>query len=199
MWCDVSSNQGKINWQKVKAAGVTDVTIRLSMGTGTIDKMAHEYAVGVQAVGINIHYYHFAYPDKKYGGTPELDAASEANWFIKCLQGMPQYGELMLDMEQATTLTSVEFNNWLHSFIETLESAIGCDTLVYTYKSYMDQHLPHNHTFGNKRMVIANYSVKDNPPLPIGWSTWWLHQYDEKGHIDGIATTVDLNKRNPNN
>jgi lysozyme len=183
MVIDVSSNQGKINWQKVKAAGVTEVIIRTTMGTGTVDKMAHEYATEATAVGITVSYYAFGYPDKKHGGTAKADAESEAQWFCDTIKGLPTtYKYLVIDLEEATTLTPQEFTVWATAWRDKVQSITGIaneNLWVYGYYDYLNRNLINGHTLGRNPLWIAAYT-QAQPHIPHGWTKWNMWQYDNK-------------------
>src|ERR1700754_3767662 len=97
---DVSIHNGVINWDKAKKDGVTQAIIRLSMGFNTRDKSAATNAGGASDAGINVGYYHFAYPDKRPGNVA-LDAKQEAGYFTGLFRAgkMPPPNWLVVDLE----------------------------------------------------------------------------------------------------
>ena len=64
---DISSNNGHIDWNEVINDGVSDVIIRLSLGFGDRDILALKYSQEAASVGLNVSYYHLAYPDTMEG------------------------------------------------------------------------------------------------------------------------------------
>ena len=197
---DVSKYNGAIDWHKVKSDGVTDVIIRLSLGFNTFDPNALTNANGAAAVGIKVSYYHFAYPDKR-PGTVQGDAKQEANYFTGLFAGgkMPQPQWLAVDLEnwgpdKDTPLTKQEYAEWLTIFLAEVKAGTGLTCMVYTYKAYLDQHLPPMHQFGSYPLWIANYNNPPTPPLPIGWKKYFLWQYSESGTVQGITGHCDLSK-----
>ncbi len=196
MIIDLSSNQGTVDFKKLKEAGVTDVILRTSMGYNTEDKMVKSYSKGAIDNGLNISYYHFAYPDMKIGSTVESDAIAEATYFVKCIKELPTYKNLVVDLEQETLLNKNDFQTWVKTWLDTVEKLTTTQPIIYTYTDYLNRHLASSHPFGSFRLWIANYSAKENPPLPTGWNKYFMWQYTEKGHVDGISTTVDISKLN---
>lgn len=99
-----------------------------------------------------------------------------------------------------TTFSQVEYAIWLQTFLDTVEHATGKQMIIYTYADYLNRHLPDNHTFGSFRLWIANYHSPTgtgyNPPLPKGWTEYYMWQYSQTGTIPGIKTNVDLSKLN---
>lgn len=200
MIIDVSKHNGKINWQQVAAAGVTDVIIRLSLGYGAIDSSALYHAQNASNAGVAVSYYHFAYPDKKIGGGVESDATAEAKYFVEQFSKgrMPAPRYLAVDLENwsettDSSLAPSDYYKWLVVFLQTVLIETGIVPIVYSYASYLTGKLPQGHKLGAYPLWIANYS-KDNPPLPTGWDRYFMHQYSAKGSVPGITGDVDLNR-----
>ena len=203
---DISSNNGNIDFGVLFASmspdpidGKKRIIIRTSEGYGSKDARCLEYATKATAAGFTVSYYHFAYPDTHSGGTVAADSFNEADYFCNTIQALPPYEFLVIDLEQASTLSQTDFATWLQSFLDHVYSRTCVQCVLYTYADYLNRMLPENHTFGNCKLWIANYSVMQNPPLPKGFPDWWMWQYIETGKIDGIATIVDCSKFNTAN
>jgi lysozyme len=193
---DVSSNNGKINWKQVVNDGVTDVIIRLSLGYHTKDKMATTYAKAASGAGIAVSYYHFAYPDKKTGGTVDQDARNEARFFTGLFHAgvMPSPRWLALDLEKweegrDSPLNKEEYLKWVAAFLHEVYTTTGKACLLYSNKPYLDSHLPASHGLGKMPLWIANYNRVTNPALPVGWTNYFLWQ-----KIRGVNGSFDKNK-----
>jgi len=203
---DISSDNGKIDFKRVFDAMTPDpvdgekrVIIRTSKGCGDVDVSHLTYALQAKEAGFMVSYYHFAYPDNHSGGTIQADSFAEADYFCNIIKKMPDCENLIIDLEQNTQLTKVQFSEWLTEFIEHVYARTGKMCYIYTYKDYLDEHLPDGHNFGKYPLWIANYSVSDNPPIPKGFKTWALWQYTETGRVDGIDTNVDFSTFNRSN
>lgn len=197
---DVSANNGRIDWSQLVKEGVAEVFIRLTLGVGTLDPKAYFYATEAIANGIAVSYYHVAYPDTKSGGNVVADATKEAAYFCEMLHehGMPAPKDIVVDLETETALSREDFTLWLTTFLQHVKVLSDKDPIIYSYKSYLDEHLLPGHQFGNYRLWIANYNNVSEPVLPNGWETYYQWQYSETGTIAGITGHVDLNKRNSN-
>jgi lysozyme len=196
---DISSNNGHIDWNEVVNDGVTDVIIRLSLGFGDKDQMAEKYAAEAKSVGLKISYYHLAYPDTKQGSITD-DASKEANYFTShFIAGqMPSPRWLAIDLEKMssgwdTPLNKTDYLKWVQIFISQVYANTGITCLIYSNKSYLEEHLPSNHPLGSIPLWIANYNNVIAPPLPNGWAQFFMWQYSSKGLIRGIKGNVDLN------
>ena len=197
---DVSSNNGVIDWTKAAADGVKDVIIRLSLGYNDKDKKADGYAKDALKAGIRVSYYHLAYPDKKTG-TVKGDAKQEANYFTGLfLAGkMPAPHWLAIDLENMangwdTPLNKSEYLEWVTVFLTEVYTATGIVCLIYSNRSYLDTHLPVKHGLEKLPLWIANYNPVAYPPLPKGWTEYFLWQYSDSGKVNGISGKVDVNK-----
>lgn len=58
---DVSENNGKVNWQAVKDAGIEFAVIRLGYGGGHLDGSFYENVNGALAAGLKIGVYYYSY------------------------------------------------------------------------------------------------------------------------------------------
>lgn len=203
MIIDLSSNNGVVDFNKIKAAGVTDVILRATMGVGTTDRLLAANAGKASEAGLKVSYYHFSYPDQKNGGTVVADATAEANYFTDTISKLPAYVDLIVDCEPKdsqgndTPLTPAEYALWLQTWLDTVKAKTNTIAVVYTYADYLNTHLPKGHKLGKYKLWIANYSPKiTNPPIPVGWTKWYMWQYSQSGKMAGVMTAVDLSKLN---
>ena len=202
---DISSNNGDIDWSKIKNDNrINYVIIRLSMGAGTLDQKAYPYAANAKAAGKKISYYHFAYPDPRADGEPDilLDARNEAHYFKSLIEDLtsknlkPDFS-LAIDLEddphyQSTRkLSPTEYYNWLKAFFSYFPGPVYQRIMIYGSPAYLDARLPPDHQLGTNPLWIANYKVA-KPHLPRGWSDYALWQYDEKGSVAGITGDCDM-------
>jgi len=204
MIVDISSNNGLIDFKQVKLSGVEKVVVRATMGFNTHDKMLITNANSVHAAGIPVLYYHFAYEhgDKESAS----DATIQANYFLDTIKQLPVAEDLVIDLEPKdaagndTTFNQQQFALWLQTFLDVVEHATGKQMIIYTYADYLNRHLLGNHSFGKYRLWIANYHSPTgtgtgyNPPLPKGWTKYYMWQYSQTGTVPGIKTHVDLSK-----
>lgn len=105
MGIDVSTWQGKVDWDKVKASGVNFVMIRIGYGKGrygskncTLDNRFKSYVKGASEAGIPIGIYFYSY------ATSEEQALKEAEFTIEQLDGVPVSFPVAYDIEDAYIL-----------------------------------------------------------------------------------------------
>ena len=77
---DVSENNGKVNWQAVKDAGIEFAIIRLGYGGGHLDGRFYENLNGALAAGLKIGVYYYSY------AMTVSDAREEAAFAIDILK-----------------------------------------------------------------------------------------------------------------
>lgn len=201
MIIDLSENNGIIDYDKVKSAGVTAVILKVCPGIGKIDSYLIKNATELFKRGIAISYYHVIHADNR-AGTIEADALSESNYFLNAIKNLPKPIRLWADIEDWDNkgtdgkLSPIEFQTWLKIYLDNIKEKTGSDAGIYTYKSYFDLKLPKNHIFANFKLWIAAYVNKPTPDLPNGFTTYHLWQYSSEGRIAGIKTNVDLSRMN---
>lgn len=199
---DLSVHNGEIDFHQL--TGVEEVIIRATIGYGTRDTNLERNANGAAAAGHPIGYYHFGYPHS--GVDVVEDATKQANYFVDTINLLPKFRHLCLDVEEFDDkglpksdehLSPENFELWIRTFINIVNdrAATNCGVL-YSYKEYLDTHLPSNHSLGSIPLWIAAYQ-KQEPGLPNGWKEWYIWQYDENGHLPGTNNDIDLSKRHP--
>jgi len=192
-----------INWQQVKAAGYAFAFVKCSDGSAYKQQfidIGRTHAKNAVAAGLKIGYYHFAHPTN-HGGLVN-DATSEANYLIATLKTdfpTPNF-PLVLDFEDENMhITTAEAKTWVETFYNVLQQA-GYEMIFYTYKVYVDAHLPATHGFGALPLWLAsyprNFDINKLPKNPVGWTGWEIWQYNDKGTVKGISGGVDLNIMN---
>ena len=196
MIIDLSSNNGTVDF--VQLTDIDLIFIRATLGYGDFDSNLSKNAIGADAQGFPVGYYHFAYPHPVDDSV--ADAAKQANYFCDTIAKLPAPQELAVDLENfsATTDTAEDqahYSKWLQSFIDTVVGRTGITPIIYSYADYLNRLLLPGHTFGKYRLWLANYSSSLNPTLPRGWDSIWARQYSETGKTAGIDSYVDLSKK----
>ena len=178
-----------IDWNKVKASGISFVLVKTSEGIGRIEPRAKDQALGASIAGLTIGYYHFAHPG-------EDTAIAEADLFYKCLSQFPKYQIVpTLDIEiNKANLTPAQLTQWVIDFITRLQSYGIPLVMLYSYGPFFDQFLIANKTLAPCPLWLADY--RSQPHLPKGWSNYNIWQYSQAGSIPGIQGNVDLNQAN---
>ena len=191
---DVSHNNGVINWAKV-ATNIPKVDfafIKASEGATLQDSQFLNNVKGCAANNIKWGAYHFATWNSE---DEKADAEKEADFFISVVKkaklnpSMP----LVLDVESEKIIpyTKIEMVEYISAFQHKITQA-GFEMAIYSSPGFLNTYLPADHPFSSLKLWAADYT----PPINkvAGWSSIFLHQFTDKGHVAGINGFCDLNK-----
>lgn len=192
---DVSSHQGKINWNLVAQDGVEFAIIRVgfrgygSEGRLVVDEQFANNIQGAIAAGIKVGVYFFSQ------AVNETEVLEEANLVLSQIEPYHLDCPVVYDVEKTTgdgrngrmnQISVEERTNLTKLFCQTIAGA-GYTPMIY-----------HNTEMGALMIDIAaleeydkwyaSYSSKMF--YPYEYKIW---QYSDKGKIQGINTNVDLN------
>ena len=192
---DVSTFQGAIDWQKVRAAGVSRVIIRGPIYDHWVDDRFAENWAGARAAGIPRH--------EIYGDVSRL-ASAHAQFLniLKWTGGDFGTGPYHPDIERtdderkaiaAGTLIwdKVAYTAMLHELVTALAAVVAIELytsrnewLAMTTDPDWARPMPH---------WLAHYNSHiSEPDRPDGWD-WDLWQYGQ-AQVDGIEHPVDVNR-----
>lgn len=183
---DVSECQGAIDWQQVKAAGISFACLRSTKKNGSIDGTFEKNLTGCIDNGIDYSCYKYAY------ALSHDEARREADTVTNLLKGrnMP----IWYDIEDngLITLGKDGIEGVTLSFIGECKEA-GFDVGIYCnknwYDNYISQYLKDRFTFWVARYGKNNGQI-DEQCKPIGRNIMaW--QYTSKGIVAGISGHVD--------
>jgi GH25 family lysozyme M1 (1,4-beta-N-acetylmuramidase) len=191
---DVSNNQPRIDWERVRGDGVEFAIIKATEGVGFVDERRTAYAAGARAAGLVCGFYHYARPDTYAGNTARAaiqDAEAEADAFLAT--AFPTAGDLLptLDLEEAG-LPPRRLVAWTRAWLSRVEERIGAKPMLYTYPGFWGR-MSGSRAFGSYPLWIAHWEAVE-PQLPPGWSSYALWQYSSSGSVQGIPGRVDLNR-----
>jgi lysozyme len=184
---DISHYQGKISWQKVAAAGITFVYAKATEGANTKDARFVTNINGMKSNGIIRGAYHFFRPAK--------DANLQAANFLSVVN-LLEPGDLppALDIEVNDDLPADAIISGITTWISKVESALGRTPVIYTSAYFWNSKLGGCADFSKCPLWVAHYTPKPAPNLPNGFADFTFWQHSEKGAINGITGSVDLNR-----
>lgn len=188
---DVSKWQGRIDWQRVKDAGIEFVMIKAGEGT-EVAKNFYTNIEGAKEAGIYCGIYWFS------NAQSYDEAVSEAE---ACVSVVSQYKleyPVVCDFEYRSLNNNPLSGNRsaltdaLMGFLGTVQDA-GYYSMLYTNNDFSGKYLEINRITELYDIWYAGYSVSQ-PGMPCG-----IWQYSETGVVDGIdidsrpgTTKVDL-------
>lgn len=185
---DLSSNQGRVDFARVKKAGVKAVWLKVSEGRTWDDPTFHARAAAARKAGLRVGGYHFARPDLN-------DPGSEAQHFARVL-GKVGRRDLrpVLDFEQANDLLPSRQVSWAREFNHAFRHATGLTPVFYSYPAFIDAMRP-TRPIGNG-LWLASYSRNDGREhsytIPAPWRRAVAHQFSSNATVAGVPGRVDL-------
>lgn len=189
---DVSSHQGKIDWNLVAQDGVEFAIIRVgfrgygSEGRLVVDEQFENNIKGAKAAGIKVGVYFFSQ------AINEEELLEEANLVLENIAPYQLDCPVVYDVEKTSAagrmneITVEERTNLTLLFCQTIENA-GYTPMIY-HNTEMGALLIDIATLENYDKWYASYS--DQMFYPYEYKIW---QYSDKGKVQGISTDVDLN------
>ena len=190
---DVSKYQRSVDWQSVKASGISFAFIKATEGGDRFDEYFDEHWAKTKAAGIPRSAYHFYYFCRP--------AAEQARWFI---QNVPkESGALppVLDMEWNHLSPSCKLRpdpatvrKEMKIFLDIVEKHYGKKPIIYTSIDFFDD---------NELTRFRGYpywlrSVAGHPNEIYGDHPFTFWQYTGTGVIPGIRGNADINVFNGN-
>lgn len=192
MGIDVSKYQAKIDWDKVKEAGVEYAIIRLGFrgmneGTLEIDPMYLKHMDGAKNAGIPVGVYFFS-----QAITVE-EAIEEANMVLEYIDEYDITYPIVFDTEyvtfynaRANNITRAERTDITIAFCEAIKAA-GYKPMIYSNTKGMIMHIDLTRLTAYDKW-FAYYGNKIAFPYQFQ-----MLQYSDTGKIPGIEGNVDLN------
>lgn len=182
---DISKYQGNIDWGRVaKDPKIQFVYIKASEGASNVDSKYQRNISRAQSAGIKVGSYHYFIGRKS--------AREQFNNFNRYVKLRDQDLIPMVDVEEAgnSLVSRKQLQDNLKEFMELIKDEYGKYPLLYSqYRFYNEKLAPE---FNKYFIFIARYSSKE--PTLKGGGKYNIWQYSEKGRIDGISGTVDLDR-----
>ena len=184
---DISKHQGVIDWKKVKTDGVEFAMIRTGYWTNYVDEMWEKNYSGAKSAGIKVGAYHYSY------SLSTADAVKEAQFMISLLKGKSFDYPIAFDIEDTkqTGLGKKVITDIIVAFTDTIKSA-GYRPMIYINTNWRNN-LVDMTRLNELPLWQAHYPPDPNlrPAAVDNRASMW--QYTEKGKVNGITTTVDMN------
>ena len=190
---DVSQWQGKIDWQKVKAAGVEFAMIRIGYQYGfggeyVLDPYFEANLAGAKANDLPVGVYFYS-----YAKTPD-EAKSQVEWIVEKLGNVDLELGIAFDWENWASFNSANMS--LYTINKTAEAFLSATKdadykpLLYSSKNYLDliwRPKDFASKFDNFDVWLAQYY--DYPTYTGDFQIW---QMTDSGSVPGISGAVDI-------
>ena len=189
---DVSYYNGKINWNKVKSAGIKYAIIQVGYRGKTLgslkDDTCFEYNIkGAIEAGIDVGIYYVTQ------AKTVAEAKEEANYVIKKLANYTIQYPIYIDIEEVSMSRARNLNNAQRTavcktFCDTIKVA-GYHAGIYSCQYWFESKL-NTKELKDYNLWVASYDAKSKPKTGFDYQIW---QYSETGRVDGISGAVDMN------
>ncbi|KAI0332835.1 glycoside hydrolase family 25 protein [Cubamyces sp. BRFM 1775] len=184
---DISHYQGTVNFNTVKANGLSFVYIKATEGTSYTDPDFSSHYTGATNAGLIRGGYHFAHPDESSGAT-------QAKFFLAHGGGWSGDGITLpgaLDIEynpsgaECYGLSASAMVSWIKDFSNTYHSSTGVYPVIYTTTDWWTTCTGNSAAFASTNPLwIARYASSIGT-LPAGWSYTTFWQYADSGPNPG--------------
>jgi GH25 family lysozyme M1 (1,4-beta-N-acetylmuramidase) len=193
---DVSFWDAGIDWPKVRAAGQRFVFVKATEGDFYSDPTFDGNWSGAKSAGLLRGAYHFF--------RCNVDPKKQAARFIDYVKSVDDNGELppVLDLESNDGQTKDKVIARAKIWLDAVEKAFKKKPIIYSGQFFLQDFLS---VAGggppawakDYPLWLAQYPNQYNagmlPFLPRGWFKWGLWQYSDKGVVNGIHASVDMN------
>lgn len=185
---DVSNNNGRIDFKKVKAAGEDFVYVKAGEGDWRDPTFVDNVKRAV-AAGLHVGGYQFLRPRAGRSG------ATEAKWFITRLQSVGLKNDDLrpvLDVE-VTSLSKSATALYVGEFIEEMRRQ-GYHPMIYTGTWFWEPHVGDKDF--NAPLWWAGYVPESKIDVPEAWKNegWTVWQYTDDAKVSGVFGGVDRNR-----
>lgn len=189
---DVSSFQGVIDWQRVKAAGIEFAIIRLGYrgygnGSMNLDACFKSNIQGALNAGVKVGVYFFSQ------AITELEAVEEANFILANIQGYNLTYPVVFDWE--TINASSARTNGLDPTTLSLCAKAFYNRIAsggYTPMIYFTRDLGYIR-YDLSKLTDYKFWFAQYSPTPSFYYDFQMWQYSSTGTVDGISGNVDMN------
>jgi GH25 family lysozyme M1 (1,4-beta-N-acetylmuramidase) len=192
---DVSYWDAGIDWPKVRATGQRFVVVKATEADTYQDPTFDDNWFGAKSAGLLRGAYHFF--------RCNVDAKKQADYFINYYKSFNDLGELppVLDLETNDNVKKDKIIPAVKIFLDRVEAAFGKKPIIYSGYYFLQDYL--SEAGGGPPMWAKDYPLwiaqypnqyvpGTEPSLPRGWFKWTIWQYSEKGVVNGINASVDM-------
>ncbi|CAI6086716.1 GH25 family lysozyme [Cohnella sp. JJ-181] len=196
---DVSHHNGKVDWDKVAADGISFVFLKASQGKSFRDDTFPGHVKAARDAGLLVGAYHFV--DAKTEAEAKREAANFAGAIAAAGGGQLLDLPPVMDYENNPgNLSRTQINAVAMTFLGELERLTGRRPLVYTGNTFGFNFGP---LLSGYPLWIARYSASIPPDNNQAWREWAFWQYSDgraggmrpsgSRKVAGLAGAVDLN------
>jgi lysozyme len=177
------NNGSRIDWNGVKAGGVSFAFAKATQGTTFADPMFATNWQGMQTAGLVRGAYHFFEPSES--------ATAQAQFFLRVVGSVGPGDLLVLDFETSGGVSGSTLVSRALTFLEAVQSATGLTPILYASPGFVSNF----GGLGAYPLWVANYGVSC-PTVPSAWKAYTFWQNSGTGSAKGISGEVDTDTFN---
>jgi lysozyme len=177
---DVSSYQGRIDWDEVARHKVRFAFIKATEGVSLRDRRFARNWRGAKQAGICRGAYHFFQPN--YDGTQQADL------FVRTADLGPGDLPPVLDVEAPEFHDVAVMRQNIATWLRLVERHYGVRPILYSNYSFYRRYLAGH--FDKYPLWLAHYEV-EKPTLDR--DKWIIWQHSDEAYVPGIRGAVDFN------
>ncbi len=184
---DVSSWQGKVDWQNVKNDGKTFAILRIGTTKGKDTYFEQNYENAKKA-GMNVGCYFYTYATTVKGALE--DAEKVLSWLDGKQLEYPVYYDMENSAQLENGLTTQKRTEMCLAFLNKMSEKgwyVGTYANANWFTNYLDKG-----KLGEKYELWLAAWRNDGLPSKDYSSQYGLWQYTDSGKVNGISTAVDL-------
>lgn len=171
----------EVNEQDTLYIPIQFVIIKASEGKSYKDPLYHYHSTMATLTNIPQGAYHLFWPSE--------DAEKQVKNFLEAIEGRTINGPIVLDIEGSTLEVSAKkfkkMKPKIQLWLKGVEQALGRKPMIYCCNDFY-KHYGSSEIFDGYEFWVAKYSNRDIP------SDWAIHQYSERGKVEGWPMNVDL-------
>lgn len=183
---DVSVYQGEIDFEAVRRSGVGIVYIRAGYGIGYEDKFFRRNAEEAKNYGLRFGFYFYV-----TARTPH-EAALQGRYFASLIRNTQYDCRPVMDFEEYSGLSHTAIKNIGLAFLRAVEDNTRHLPMLYT-DAYAAS-LVWGADFSRYPLWVADYGPNEPDVTGDTWKRWAGFQYTDAGRVNGIGSTVDLDR-----
>ncbi len=178
---DLSKWNGTVNYTSLSSAASFAV-IRASYGATGLDNLYTQNRSGAEQRGMEIGFYHYAYP--------QLNAATtEANHFADVVGHLEQGQFAVLDFEESY---SGDVVGWCKTWLDTVQARFGVKPLLYINLSANNSYNWAGVVNSDYGLWLARWDYDANAAAPAtDWPFVAMRQYSDRETVSGVSGPVD--------
>ena len=189
---DVSSWQGYVDWEKVKADGIDFAILRAGLrgygasGKLSLDNEIYRNLENANAAGVPVGVYFYTM------AVNETEALEEADLVLETIKGYDVSWPVIIDVElpsaegRTDSLTPQQRTDNVIAFCERVKDA-GYTPMIYANMRTFGERLQLERLEGYEKWFAQYFS---RPYFPYDFGIW---QYTSSGTVDGVTGAADLN------